>query len=345
MPDYIPASTPLPDDETIRGIAGLAPHLQGDPKRQAVYSIQGTVYQAWCSIDAWLRLNNADEVIYLECAEDFDVVKPGSATAVQVKKNAGSISLGTEKAREALENFWTLSCNEPARRMDFHYLTTSSVAMEQDSSFDGLKGIEAWRAAQTNPELAAKVAEYLKGKLPATSSLRAFLVGATVDDVQQRLIRRFYWLMDQPDLEGVKRSVNDRIVVLLVSQGRSVSLCSRVQKYIVSHFWEVVLEPLPAKRCLTRGALLRQVEAATTVYLPIPVEQLPDLIGNAPPGLNLLKLLIRKSPRPPNPLLRRPALTQQLEELVKQRRVILLTGTVYKGKTTLAQLVASTLCP
>lgn len=329
----------------LRGIAGLPPHLLGDPGRQAVCSIQGTVYQAWCSIDAWLRLNNADEAIYLECAEDFDVVNPGSATAVQVKKNVGSISLGNRKAREALENFWTLSCNEPTRQIDFHYLTTSSIAMEEDSNFDGLKGIEAWRAAQTNSELAAKVAEYLKVKLPAGSSLRAFLVGATIDDVQQRLIRRFYWFMDQPDLEGVKRSVNDRIVVLLASQGRSPSLCSRVQKYVVSHFWEAVLEPLPTKRCLTRAELLRQVEAAITINLPIPVEQLPDLIGNAHPGLNLLKLLILKSPRPPNPLLRRPALTQHLEELVKQRRVILLTGTVYKGKTTLAQLVALTLCP
>ncbi|TKB63207.1 MAG: hypothetical protein E8D47_13205 [Nitrospira sp.] len=77
----------------------------------------------------------------------------------------------------------------------------------------------------------------------------------------------------------------------------------------------------------------------------IPIDQLPALIGNAPPGLNLLKLLIQKSPCPPNPLLRRPTLTQRLEELVKQRRVILLTGSVFKGKTTLAQLVATALCP
>ena len=41
----------------------------------------------------------------------------------------------------------------------------------------------------------------------------------------------------------------------------------------------------------------------------------------------------------------RRALTQRLEELVEHRKVVLLTGTVYKGKTTVAQLVSSTLCP
>ena len=106
-----------------------------------------------------------------------------------------------------------------------------------------------------------------------------------------------------------------------------------------------MVEPSSAARCLTRGELLRQVEAATTTYLPVAVNQLPDLIGNARPGLGLLNLLLEKSPRPPEPLLRRPALTRRLEELVKHRNVVVLTGTVHKGKTTVAQLVASTLCP
>jgi len=346
MPDQDPSTdSPFDVDRTLAGIAGFPAQLPGDPRRQAVSSIQGTVYQAWWSIDAWLRLVDADEVIYLEGAEDFDIVRAGSAITVQVKQNAGSISLGNAKAHEALENFWVLSGKEPTRRVDFHYLTTSSIAMEQDACFDGLKGIEAWRVAQTNPEMAAKVARYLETKLDAKSSLRAFLAAATPELVQQRLIQRFYWLTNQPDLEVVKRSVNNRIVELLDSQRRSVSLSSKVQKFLESRFWDVVLDPSSAERCLTRAELLRQVEAATTAYLPVPVDQLPDLIGNARPGLGLLNLLVQKAPKPPEPLLRRPALTQRLEELVKQRRVVLLTGTVYKGKTTLAQLVASTLCP
>src|SRR5690349_10699888 len=145
--------TPPPNHETLGGIAGLPAPLSGDPSRQAVYSLQGTVYQAWWSIDAWLRLTNPDEVIFLEGAEDFDIIKSDTAITVQVKKHTASVSLGTAKAHEVLEHFWTLNCKDPTRLIHYHYLTTSSVATEQDASFDGLKGIEAWRAAQTNPEL------------------------------------------------------------------------------------------------------------------------------------------------------------------------------------------------
>ncbi len=344
MPDFnsipsIPA--PLPDDQTLLGIADLPASLPGDPRRQAVYSIQGTVYQAWWSIDAWLRLTNADEVIYLEGAEDFDIVNPDTAITVQVKQNTGSISLGTARAHQALENFWTLCCNAPSRRIDFHYLTTSTIAMEQGANFDGLKGIDAWRAAQTSPELVGKITEYLKKKLPATSSLRTFLSSATPEAIRLRLIERFHWLTEQLDVEAVKHSANDRICVLLSKMRRSLSLSSSVQKYLESHFWETVVKSSASERCLTSAELLRQIEAAITIYLPIQVDQLPDLIGNAP----LFNLLFEQLPGPPDPLLRRPGLAQHLGDLVRQRRVVLLTGSVYKGKTTLAQLVASALCP
>lgn len=290
-------------------------------------------------------MTDADEVIYLEGSEDFDVVGPEAATTVQVKRNKGTISLGSAKAHTALENFWTLSCQEVHRQIDFHYLTTSSIAMEKDSNFGGLKGIEVWRAAQTNLNLAIQVSTYLVTKLDVSSPLRLFLISSTPQLVQERLIRRFHWLTNQQSLDAVKRSVDDRITILLSQQRRSLALIPDVRKYLESRFWEILLEPLPARRCLTRAELLRQVEAATTTYLSVPVGQLPTLIGSARPGFGLLDLLLEKSPKPPEPLLLRPALTQHLEELVRHRKVVLLTGTVYKGKTTVAQLVSSSLCP
>jgi len=346
MPDRDSKSDALPVvDETLANITGLPEQLPGDPRRQAVSSIHGTVYQAWWSIDAWLRLNDADEVIYLEGAEDFDVVRTDTAITVQVKRNAGTISLGTAKALVALENFWALTCQDINRRIDFHYLTTSSIAMEQDAKFGGAKGIEVWRAAQTNPESAVEVSRYLVTKLDASSPLRLFLGSATPQIVQECLIKRFHWLINQPDLDAVKRSVDNRITVLLNDQHRPLTQIQNVRKYLESRFWEILLEPLSSRRCLTHGELLRQVEAATTTYLSVPVGQLPALIGNERPGVDLLKLLLDKTPMLPEPLLRRPELTQRLEEMVKHRKVVLITGTVHKGKTTVAQLVSSMLCP
>ncbi|HCE69378.1 MAG: hypothetical protein A2X82_14110 [Geobacteraceae bacterium GWC2_55_20] len=324
---------------------GIPVELLGDPKRQAVHSISGGVYQAWCSIDAWLRLTSADEVIYLEGAEDFDLIRKDGAVAVQVKRNSDPISLAYGKARDALENFWSLVSKDRSRHVAFQYLTTSTIAMEKDASFDGLSGIEAWRVARTSLDMTAKLVTFLVGKLDAHSPLRSFLATSTTEEVQQQLIQRVHWLTDQPDIDVVKQSVDDRITVFLRGQRQSVRLAPKVQKHLWSRFWEIIIEKVSANRCLTLAELLRQVEEATTAYLPLPVDQLPDLLANANPGLGLLNLLLEKTPKPPEPLLSRPALTQQLENLVIQRRVVLLTGTVHKGKSTIAQLVASTLCP
>ncbi|MEM5788538.1 MAG: hypothetical protein AAGU11_14595, partial [Syntrophobacteraceae bacterium] len=182
-------------------------------------------------------------------------------------------------------------------------------------------------------------------KLGEQSPLRAFLDSATAEQVQDRLIRRFRWITDQPELDFVKRSVDDRIAVLLHNQRCSLNQTQNVRRHLESRFWEIILDPVPARRCLTFGELLWQVEAATTAYLPVALDRLPDLIADARPGLGLLRLLREKVPILPDPLLRRDQLVENLEDLVNERKVILITGTVYKGKTTIAQLVSSRLCP
>jgi hypothetical protein len=47
-----------------------------------------------------------------------------------------------------------------------------------DSDFGGITGIEAWRIARTDREMASRIARYLAGKLEATSALGAFLRGS-----------------------------------------------------------------------------------------------------------------------------------------------------------------------
>jgi len=320
--------------------------LIGDPKRQAVASLRGAVYQAWCSIEAWLRVRNDEQVIYLEGAEDFDVVgHPTGDVAVQVKHNEGSISLGTAKAREALENHWTLANQEPSRLVHTHYLTTSNAAMERDAIFGGMCGINAWRVARTSAFMARTVANYLVTKLGEESELKHFFETAETSELQTRLFRRFHWFTSHPDIDVVKRSVEDRISVLLANQSRPTSLTGKVQVQLESRFWEVITEQNSSLRRLTLGDLLRQFDSATSTYLPLPVEKIPDLLASAPPGLALLKLLIQKVPPAPSPLISRAALTQRLTEAVVERRPVLLTGTVFKGKTTLAQLVVESHCP
>jgi len=76
------------NDETSHGLNDL--QLPSDSERQADAMFRGASYQAWWSIDAWLKLSDAEEVIYLEGAEDFDVVNKNSSIVVQVKNEESS---------------------------------------------------------------------------------------------------------------------------------------------------------------------------------------------------------------------------------------------------------------
>lgn len=323
----------------VKDVASLPAPLPADAKRQAVHSISGTVYQAWCSIEAWIRLEHAHQVIYLEGVEDFDVHHDGSVVTVQVRKTSSPISLGSEKARTALEHFWSQTVRSPATIVEYHYLTTSTIALEQGADFDGLAGIPAWAAAQTNEQLAEKLARYLVSALPAESPLRAFLIAADALQIQQQLIRRFRWLTHRPDIDAVKQSVTDRMSELLRHRRRAASMATAVCKWLESYFWEVVIRRDAAQRRLTVEDLHRLVDEAANPLVALGTAQLPWVLDANKPGQGLLNLLARDAPAAPSPLLMRRALCDRLSQLICQRKSVLVAGTVGKGKTTLVQVV------
>lgn len=324
--------------------------LAGDPARQAVASIRGIVYQIWWSIDAWSRLTSPDEVIFLEGAEDLDRVASNGATAGQIKHEAESLSLNNQRSHEALENFWTLSLRESSRRVDFHYITTASAALERDAQFGGVAGLEAWRIAQTNPEMAARLQAYLTPKLASTSALKAFLASATAEQVQEQLIRRVHWCLDQPGLDAVKESVDDRLVVRLNQANISLSYVGAVRDRLHAFACDVLVRPESARRRLVLADLLREIDAATTEHVPVPALQYQQFqkalqAGAFDPGAALLRLMRLPLPSAPAPLLNRTVLVEHVRLRMAERKAVLLTGTIYKGKTTIAQLVANALCP
>ncbi len=324
--------------------------LAGDPARQAVASIRGIVYQIWWSIDAWLRLRSPDEVIFLEGAEDLDRITSSGAIAGQVKHEVESLSLNNKRSHEALENFWALSLRESTRRVDFHYITTASAARERDAQFEGLTGLEAWRIAQTNAEMAARIQAYLAPKLASNSAMRSFLTSATSEQVQERLIRRVHWFLDQPGLESVKQSVDDRLVVRLSQANVPLSYAGTVRDRLHAFACDVLVRSEPTRRCLGLADLLREVDAATTEHVPVPAMQYQQFrralqAGAFDPGAVLLRVMRLPLPQAPAPLLNRTSLVEHVRLRMAERKAVLLTGTIYKGKTTIAQLVANELCP
>jgi hypothetical protein len=66
--------------------------LQGEPERHATAAIGGILYQIWQSVLAWISLETS-EILYLEGAEDFDVIGLDQATPI-LNFNFGSTPRG-----------------------------------------------------------------------------------------------------------------------------------------------------------------------------------------------------------------------------------------------------------
>lgn len=333
-------------DPSAQPQAGIALEpLPRTPQREALGAMGGYDYQIWRSIESWVMLAD-DEVLFLEGAEDIDRVSTSETTTVQVKRTEDGVSLNSQNARDAVRNFWATAERSPTRQVKFVYLTTSNIAKERDAQFGGLTGIEAWGKAAFDHGMAEAVRQQLLVSLEDNQPIRAFLMSATVHELQTRLLQRFTWLTGQPDVEVVEQAVLERIGDALVLAKQPRSAARTVKNELLAFCWKQVLKPSPAERKLDRTSLWLLIEKSTTVTLEMPLQGAGGLLVAAAQLSSLqanfmnLALLQGAPPSPPRALLRRQALVDSVSQRVLRRDALLLVGSVFKGKTTIAQVVA-----
>ena len=118
--------------------------LVGDPERRANDAVHGFIYQFWHTVHALLDLS-ADEMLFVEGAEDFDIVAKESATATQVKAKSANITLRSSDVVEAIGNFWDTRQKNRDRRVQYRFLSTSKKGQEQGAPFgSGVHGLDVW---------------------------------------------------------------------------------------------------------------------------------------------------------------------------------------------------------
>jgi hypothetical protein len=91
-------------DQTPRQleIQGIVKPLNADQRREAGPAIRGYVYQIWQTVLHWMALSD-NEFLYVERAEDLDIVAPGKAIAIQVARRAAPVTLRSPKVLETIK--------------------------------------------------------------------------------------------------------------------------------------------------------------------------------------------------------------------------------------------------
>lgn len=341
--------------------------LKGNSARQAPDLFKGIEFQLWRSVEAWVNLKN-NEALYLEGAEDFDIVDEATASTVQTRATAANISLRSDVVTESLLNFWELRAKHPEKILTFQYVTTSSAAEEEKPSLGlGIKGLEYWNncSATKDVAMAEQIRLFLtedkiirpKLELPPLQpgesrpqTLLEFLDSATANEVIEKLVARLNWALRSEDSDVVRQSV----VMLVNAHGRKFGMRALDCSPAVDRLYRIVSSTAGKQdeRLLTRQDFLSEFDDATHRTLSASDRMTSNASGDIirealGGGLKNRELLLEAAaliqvgpPELGSPVINRSDLVAALVKDLTREQVLVLHGSSGMGKTKTARLVA-----
>lgn len=248
--------------------------LNADPKRNARTALRGYSYQIVRTIDAWLRLDDHEE-LYLEGAEDFDRVAGQDALLGQARNTArsGNITLRTKGVIDAINAFWRHQERNREFRLRYRYMTTSGIGIERDRSFGKAQsGLRLWSDIRAAPLTgrslanAKRITDFLCEQPEILLEVKAFLESATPAGVIERLILPIEWSTGLGDSDDLVRTIKNALVLHGEKTGASPGDSHKVLDALYRRVFETASSE--AAPPLTRTDFLRVFEDATSSQVP-----------------------------------------------------------------------------
>ncbi|MHB8144004.1 MAG: hypothetical protein ACYDGX_10235 [Thermoleophilia bacterium] len=328
--------------------------LNSDPKRQAAAVIRAFNYQIIHSVYAWLDLGE-EEVLYLEVAEDFDVVSQKAATTTQVKNSSTSLTLRSKDVLSAVYHCWELGEKNKDRTLSFRFISSAKIGKEQGEPFGkGIAGLELWQRCQRDSDALEKIIEFLKSQSSFPDTFLDFLNAADKETVQEKVIEPIQWLTESGDAGYVQQAVERKLTI----HGNKFGIGPRDSLAVIPRLREMVYEkaslPRQDDRLLDRVLFLQVFEDATKIMVPRSFALAtskdkgtsalatfePRLIGEV--DLPLLAKPPITTEVPPIQLnfFNRELLISDLQTELHTEGALVLTGSSGMGKSTIAKLIA-----
>ena len=324
--------------------------LHGDVSRQAADSIRGYAFQIWHSVHAWLDLP-PEEFLFLEGAEDIDIVSATKATTVQVKDTAANITLRSTSVVAAISHFWDLRGKHPDLKVRFRFLTRSGIGIEKGNPFGvGVAGLEIWKSCAKEPALIEKLRSFLLGEKKISSSVSFFLKNATADEILHGLIEPIAWDTKRSGIGYVEQAVHRQLAYhgerFGIPYSDAVSVANRLLKEALN------TASKKDHRVLDHALFLQVFEEETTQRIPL--QELRGLRDGRsglnprpsdPHSLEISKVgqLQTGIPRMPPNAAERAELRSDVGRILDDTGLLVLNGSSGMGKSTLAKIVAQTI--
>ncbi len=309
--------------------------------------MRGFSYQILTSIREWIGLAD-DQALFLEGAEDLDIVEEDAATAIQVKDTFGSgnITLRTPGVVAAIGHYWDHRTRNRGRRVSFRYLTTSGVGQESGGPFgQDRKGIELWQQLKIDPDAPsrtqpiARLKDFLLAESRLPPALLEFLRTATDDQVLEDLVVPIEFVTAAPSSSDLIQSIKRELILHGHRRGIDALTSENVIGALHAEAWSVATKE--SDRALDRASFLRLFDQHTRVSVPSTTVQMllakaAGAISHEPFATVVERTVVVADP-PPLPL-RYYSRSIVLDAIAAatHRTVIVLYGATGTGKTTAA---------
>jgi len=324
------------------------PAIVGDRAREAVASLRGYTYQAYATAIEWVELP-PDADLHLEVAEDFAVAARDALLAVQVKDQAGTVTLASQTVRAMLDAFVGLVAANPERTVRMALLTTARVGLERERVHrpSGGAGLLRWREVSdgTDPAGIDDLRRALMS-LQLAEATREFIRARDDGRLRRELIQRMEWRCGEAPLGDLVGRLEERVAELCADE---FDIPPEEGTRVAPHLLLEVLKTStsPGGRMLRHADLRRVVEAATAVWMPRGAIQavfrlLAGQNTSGDPGRPTSKDMSEPEAGLPLPRLvvARPALASRMAKMLAESPAAAIHGGTGMGKTLLARLVA-----
>src|SRR5581483_1019043 len=213
--------------------------LKSDLQRQAVATLKGFAYQIWQSVFRWLSLSD-DEAIYLEGAEDVDLLGPQRAETIQIKAESAPVTLRSAGVLEAIAHCWQHQKANPGVSLTFRFLTTSDRALERPHLFGNVRGLDFWDSCKYSGSDPQLLRSFLAAQSTLPADLKAFLSTAPDEELRQKLLLRIEWDTGNKSRPYVQELVEEKVA----AYGDRVydlapSESAKVVPHLLQHAWDV----------------------------------------------------------------------------------------------------------
>ncbi len=242
--------------------------LNINPRRQADDIISAYVYQIWQTAYYWINLEEGER-LYIENAEDFDVVRQKQIDTVQVKNTTASVTLNSKPILDAICHFWKHKKRNPDAEINYVYLTSSKRGREKSVEFDGIKGLDYWDnlKASSDHTGVTQIKEHLINHNYIPDDFSSYLKNIPDAEFYQEFVNKIDWLTGQQEAKNLKRKIKEKLILFGSDERECTALES---EKVLAHLLLTIVELIESSSSnyLTKADFIKCFDQTNNIELP-----------------------------------------------------------------------------